>query len=62
LHGYLEHSGIYQPIIKEILEQGFSVITYDLPGHGLSNGSPASIQNFDHYQQVLMLFMICQTC
>lgn len=53
LHGYLEHSGIYQPIVKEILEQGFSVITYDLPGHGLSNGSPANIQNFDHYQQVL---------
>ncbi|ENW18565.1 Lysophospholipase [Acinetobacter haemolyticus CIP 64.3 = MTCC 9819] len=53
LHGYLEHSGIYQPIIKEILDQGFSVLTYDLPGHGLSDGSAASIQNFDHYQQVL---------
>ena len=53
LHGYLEHSGIYQPIVKELLEQGFSVLTYDLPGHGLSNGSPANIQNFDHYQQVL---------
>ncbi len=53
LHGYLEHSGIYQPIIHELLSQGFSVLTYDLPGHGLSNGSPASIQNFDHYQQVL---------
>ncbi|MPW43003.1 alpha/beta hydrolase [Acinetobacter guerrae] len=53
LHGYLEHSGIYQPIIREILEQGFSVLTYDLPGHGLSDGSPANIQNFDHYQQVL---------
>ena len=53
LHGYLEHSGIYQPIIREILEQGYSVLTYDLPGHGLSNGSPASIQNFDHYQAVL---------
>ena len=53
LHGYLEHSGIYQPIIQEILEQGFSVLTYDLPGHGLSNGSPANIENFDHYQQVL---------
>lgn len=52
-HGYLEHSGIYQPIVHEILEQGFSVITYDLPGHGLSNGSAANIQNFDHYQQVL---------
>ena len=53
LHGYLEHSGIYQPIIKELLEQGFSVLTYDLPGHGLSDGSPANIQNFDHYQDVL---------
>ena len=53
LHGYLEHSGIYQPIIRELLEQGFSVLTYDLPGHGLSDGSAASIQNFDHYQQVL---------
>ncbi|MEN8280887.1 alpha/beta hydrolase [Acinetobacter gerneri] len=53
LHGYLEHSGIYQPIIRELLDQGFSVLTFDLPGHGLSNGSPANIQNFDHYQQVL---------
>ena len=53
LHGYLEHSGIYQPIIRELLDQGFSVITYDLPGHGLSDGNVASIQNFDHYQQVL---------
>ena len=53
LHGYLEHSGIYQPIIRELLEQGFSVLTYDLPGHGLSDGSPASIQDFDHYQRVL---------
>jgi alpha-beta hydrolase superfamily lysophospholipase len=53
LHGYLEHSGIYQPIVKELLDQGFSVITFDLPGHGLSNGSSANIQDFDHYQQVL---------
>lgn len=53
LHGYLEHSAIYQPIIRELLEQGFSVLTFDLPGHGLSDGSPANIQNFDHYQQVL---------
>ena len=53
LHGYLEHSGIYQPIIRELLEQGFSVLTYDFPGHGLSDGSPANIKNFDHYQDVL---------
>lgn len=53
LHGYLEHSGIYQPIIVELLAQGFSVLVFDLPGHGLSNGSPASIQNFNQYQDVL---------
>ncbi|MCH4248187.1 MAG: alpha/beta hydrolase [Acinetobacter populi] len=54
LHGYLEHSGIYQPIIQEILEQGFSVLTFDLPGHGLSNGTVAGIEDFDDYQAVLL--------
>lgn len=53
LHGYLEHSGIYQPLIREVLEQGFNVILFDLPGHGLSSGEIANIQDFDHYQQVL---------
>ncbi|XID74052.1 alpha/beta hydrolase [Alkanindiges sp. WGS2144] len=53
LHGYLEHSGIYQPIIEEIIEQGFSVITYDLPGHGLTEGPIASIQEFSIYQNLL---------
>ncbi len=53
IHGYLEHSGIYQPIIKEILEQGFSIVTFDLPGHGLSSGDVASIQDFKVYQDIL---------
>lgn len=53
LHGYLEHSGIYQPIIEELLDQKFSVLTFDLPGHGLSDGEPASISDFDHYQEIL---------
>lgn len=54
IHGYLEHSGIYQPIIQELLEQGFSVITFDLPGHGLSDGVEAGIDDFDDYQAVLL--------
>jgi alpha-beta hydrolase superfamily lysophospholipase len=54
VHGYLEHSGIYQPMIKELLEQGFSVITYDLPGHGLSDGNVAGISDFEDYQRVLL--------
>lgn len=54
LHGYLEHSGIYQPLIQEVLEQGFSVVIYDLPGHGLSNGDIANIDDFQQYQDVLL--------
>ncbi|MEY2864297.1 MAG: hypothetical protein RLY58_2004, partial [Pseudomonadota bacterium] len=53
IHGYLEHSAIYQPMIAELLAEGFAVITYDLPGHGLSNGPQASIREFSMYQQVL---------
>jgi alpha-beta hydrolase superfamily lysophospholipase len=53
IHGYLEHSGIYQPMVAELLAEGFAVITYDLPGHGLSNGPQASIREFSIYQQVL---------
>ena len=44
IHGYLEHSALYQPMIAELLAQQFSVITFDLPGHGLSNGPAASIR------------------
>lgn len=53
LHGYLEHSAIYQPIIAEILQQGFQVVTYDLPGHGLSDGVEAAIKDFEDYQHIL---------
>lgn len=54
LHGYLEHSGIYQPLIKEVLEQGFQVLIYDLPGHGLSEGQAANIDDFNDYQDILL--------
>ena len=53
IHGYLEHSAIYQPIIAELLQEQFAVVTFDLPGHGLSSGASASIQEFAIYQQVL---------
>ena len=53
IHGYLEHSAIYQPIIYEILEQQFNVVTFDLPGHGLSSGQEAAIHDFADYQQIL---------
>ncbi|MBC7752236.1 MAG: alpha/beta hydrolase [Candidatus Saccharibacteria bacterium] len=53
LHGYLEHSGLYQPMIAELLAQNFAVITLDLPGHGLSSGEETGIAEFSVYQAML---------
>lgn len=53
LHGYLEHSGLYQPLIAELLAQDFAVLTLDLPGHGLSSGEETGISDFSVYQDLL---------
>jgi alpha-beta hydrolase superfamily lysophospholipase len=49
LHGYFDHVGIYQHLIRFLIEQGFAVVAFDLPGHGLSSGDPAYIDSFDEY-------------
>ncbi len=51
-HGYYDHVGLYNKVIKHCLEQGFNVFTYDLPGHGLSSGERAGIDSFDQYDRV----------
>lgn len=53
MHGYFDHTGLYGHIIRHLLEQGYSVVMYDLPGHGLSSGKPAAIKSFEDYQAVL---------
>ncbi|NNJ18599.1 alpha/beta hydrolase [Pseudomonas putida CSV86] len=53
LHGFYDHMGLYRHVIDWALQQGFAVISCDLPGHGLSSGERASIDDFAVYQQVL---------
>ncbi|MCU1721898.1 alpha/beta hydrolase [Pseudomonas sp. 5P_5.1_Bac1] len=53
LHGFYDHMGLYRHVIDWALEQRFAVISCDLPGHGLSSGERASIDDFAVYQQVL---------
>jgi alpha-beta hydrolase superfamily lysophospholipase len=53
MHGFYDHMGLYRHVIQWALEQGFAVISCDLPGHGLSSGSRASISDFAEYQVVL---------
>lgn len=53
MHGYYDHVGLYKHLIGFLLAQGFSVFSYDMPGHGLSSGDSADIKSFAHYQSVL---------
>lgn len=53
VHGYMDHSGLYHHLIKELLARDCEVLCFDLPGHGLSSGKRASIDDFNHYQLAL---------
>lgn len=57
LHGYFDHAGLYSRLFAHLLEQGYNVVCYDLPGHGLSSGEPAAIDSFGDYQLVLQTVM-----
>lgn len=52
-HGYFDHVGLYGHLIEYLLRENFSVVAYDLPGHGLSSGDEASIKSFADYQKIL---------
>ncbi|WP_419533862.1 alpha/beta hydrolase [Endozoicomonas sp.] len=53
LHGYYDHVGLFKHIIRFFLEQNYNVLAYDLPGHGLSSGASATIEDFEIYRLVL---------
>ncbi len=53
VHGYYDHSGLYRHVVEWALTMGFAVLAFDLPGHGLSSGARASIDDFAEYQLVL---------
>lgn len=49
VHGYFDHSALYRHLFNYLLAFDYAVVTFDLPGHGLSDGERASIASFDHY-------------
>lgn len=62
IHGFYDHMGLYRHIIEWGLNHGFVVIACDLPGHGLSSGERASIDDFAQYQEALQgLFIEAQS-
>lgn len=53
LHGYFDHSGLNRNLIEFCLQRQYAVLTFDLPGHGLSTGGKGEIDDFLEYVQVL---------
>jgi alpha-beta hydrolase superfamily lysophospholipase len=53
LHGYLDHAGTFGDWIQDMLREGNAVVTFDLPGHGLSTGLRTHISDFSEYQEAL---------
>ena len=61
VHGYLDHLGLFSPLINHLLGQDLTVVCFDLPGLGLSDGERASIDDFADYTLVLdHIVKLCQ--
>lgn len=53
LHGYFDHTGVLSKVIRYLVQRGFHVLTFDLPGHGLSTGERAAISDFAVYSETI---------
>ncbi|HEY6131704.1 MAG TPA: alpha/beta fold hydrolase, partial [Halioglobus sp.] len=53
LHGYFDHSGLFSKLIGWSLTHHCNVLIFDLPGHGLSSGEPAVIDDFGDYSRAI---------
>ena len=49
----VHHAGVMNRLIHDLLRQGYAVLVYDQPGHGLSDGARATVGDFAEYVAVL---------
>lgn len=54
LHGYFDHTGLFSKLIAWGLAHNCNVLIFDLPGHGLSSGAPAVIDDFGDYSRAIV--------
>lgn len=53
VHGYMDHIGLFNHLIKDLLMRQFTVVCFDLPGHGLSTGRSGYILDYADYVSAL---------
>ena len=62
VHGFAEHSTRYTHVAEHLSSHGYAVATFDLRGHGRSEGRRAFIRSFDEFLADLDLFLarVCE--
>ena len=54
IHGLGEHSGRYNThFANYFLNEGFSILSFDLPGHGKSGGQRGHIKDYDDFDELV---------
>jgi len=54
IHGLGEHSGRYDThFANYFLREGFSILSFDLPGHGKSDGQRGHIKDYDDFDELI---------
>jgi len=57
IHGYFDHSGTFSKFISKALSNHYAVVSWDLPGHGLSSGDRTDTGAFhlcaDQFKELL---------
>lgn len=57
VHGYSEHSNCYEHFARFLNSKDYHYAGFDLPGHGLSEGRPNDILDFNMYLESLQKFL-----
>jgi alpha-beta hydrolase superfamily lysophospholipase len=56
VHGLAEHSGRYANIVDYFVPKGYAVYSFDLRGHGNSQGERGYVERFSYYLYDLKIF------
>jgi len=57
VHGYLSHAADFAYTFAFFVSRGWSVVTLDLPGHGLSTGPRGDIDQFSEYGDAVQTWL-----
>ncbi len=62
VHGLAEHSGRYSNLVNYFVPRGYAICTFDLRGHGKSDGIKGYVERFSYYVDDIKTFhdRVCQ--